>query len=130
LKTIVGQFFIIAIIFLWAFQLYAEVNCRGNFYTRLASGEVSESRIEFISQYYNSNPYIPPMEVNSPFIFKDDRKYDDWDYVRIYREKDFIYSTGFRDSQFNYKDINWDRETFLKFKDQAMVGFSLICKMR
>ena len=129
---VVGQCLTFTLILLGALESFAGVKCRGNFYTRLETSEVSESRIEFVSQYYNSNPYIPSPEVSSPFIFRDNKKYDDWEYVRIYRDRDFVYSAGFRDSPYNlnFREMNLDKETFLKFKDQARVGFNLICKMR
>ena len=108
---------------------FAQMKCKGEVYSRLDDGEAAAERIEFVPNNFQ-NTYASQNN-DGPFVFVADKKDDEWTYVRVYDKYELLSARGYKNitGQFQYDDMRFDRSSLLKFTENSIIGFNIVCKM-
>lgn len=127
---IVGLFILLVCCVVFASEdSFAKMKCKGDVYSQLDNGELVAQKIEFVPN--NFQKVIANQKSDSPFIFKADKKSDEWSYVKIYNHEELLYARGYRNliPEFYYDDLRLDRNSFVKFKENSVFGFNIVCRI-
>ncbi|MES2768946.1 MAG: hypothetical protein V4596_07365 [Bdellovibrionota bacterium] len=121
---------IIAFTLIISVEALAKLNCKGNMFTKLDNGNISFERVRFVPTP-SFEKTLTTEQINGRPYFNFEKKSDEWTYYS-YLDQEEMFESGYRQrppGALQYSDMNFDRESFLKFKDKSIVGFNLVCRM-
>jgi hypothetical protein len=121
------KIYIIALLLLSSSQSFAG-QCKGNVYSRADNGEFAFERVHFVITSTPKDKFVLKKDGHS--FHAEFTKSDDWTYYSYIDQNDMLRTRGYRSSEndFRYSEMR-SKESFFKFKDIAIVGFNLICRM-
>ena len=105
---------------------FAQTICKGNIFTKIDDGSFGLQRVQFMpSQSLQKKLNSTSTKVNFNF----DRKSDEWILYFYVAPEDSHFLTRNTVNDFNFRESGFNRESFVKFKDQSIIGYKLFCRM-
>lgn len=105
-------------------------DCKGNVFTRLDNGRMVSEQIKIMEKPLFSEK-MTAVSRDGKIFFETKRKSDEWIYYSDRSDREMLFVRGVRSSnEFTYSDMRFNRESFIKFRDNATVGFNIVCRMK
>ncbi len=110
-------------------SLAGSLSCRGGIYTNSVNNYTGFEQLRIVDKTPQEGELIVSSK-DGRISFETKRKSDEWIYYTDSNKEEMLAISGYRKAtDFRFRNMKINRESFFKFKENTIIGFNIVCRL-